>query len=55
MADITKCNGENCVLRDGCYRFTAPTSMVGQVYFCSTPIDYTIIKKGKCDHLWVTK
>ena len=26
MADITKCNGEGCTLKENCYRFTAPDS-----------------------------
>ena len=27
MADITKCTGEGCPLKETCYRFTAPTDM----------------------------
>lgn len=26
MADISKCSGENCPLRDTCTRYTAPAS-----------------------------
>jgi hypothetical protein len=46
MADITKCNGENCPHKDGCYRFTAKGDEY-QSYFVDPPIE-----DGKCDYYW---
>lgn len=41
MADITKCPGEqngiSCPVRDGCYRFTAPTTDYWQSVFIDMP------------------
>jgi len=46
MADISKCTGEGCVLKENCYRFTAPSGML-QSFFISPPI-----KDGECDYYW---
>jgi hypothetical protein len=37
MADITKCNGEGCPWKAGCYRFTAKSSDDRQSYFSESP------------------
>lgn len=37
MADITKCKGTGCRLREYCYRFTAPTSE-WQSWFSVVPV-----------------
>jgi hypothetical protein len=34
MADITKCDGKNCPIKENCYRFTAPESK-NQSWFSS--------------------
>lgn len=47
MADITKCPGGDCPIKDKCYRFTAPTSDFRQSWFCEYPF-----KDGKCDTFW---
>ena len=47
MADITKCTGENCPLKDRCYRFTAKADEYRQAYFGAPPI-----KEGKCEYFW---
>ena len=39
MADITKCKGEDCPLKESCYRFTAEESLVWQSYFFTPPFD----------------
>jgi hypothetical protein len=44
MSDITKCKGTNCLQKDTCYRFLAPSSM-WQSYFTESPI-----KNGKCEN-----
>jgi hypothetical protein len=36
MADITKCSGANCPVKDKCYRYTSPASL-RQSYFWDTP------------------
>ncbi len=47
MTDITKCSGENCPMKESCYRFTAESEGIGQTYFIEPPI-----KDGKCEHYW---
>jgi len=47
MADITKCKGTDCPLKENCYRFTAKSNDVYQSYFVDPPI-----KDGKCDMFW---
>ena len=46
MADITKCSGEGCPLKDMCYRFTA-TGSDYQSYFTTPPV-----KDNKCEMFW---
>lgn len=49
MPDITKCKGNNCPLKDKCYRFTS-TSSYYQSYFVGIPYE-----NGKCDFFWGTE
>jgi len=44
--DITKCSGENCPMKESCYRFTAEAGQM-QSYFIEPPI-----KDGKCEYYW---
>jgi len=46
MTDITKCSGENCPMKESCYRYTAEADTM-QSYFIEPPI-----KDGKCEHYW---
>jgi hypothetical protein len=47
MADITKCKGEGCPIKESCYRFTAEASKYMQSYFFTPPFD------GKtCEMYW---
>jgi hypothetical protein len=46
MADITKCKGQNCPIKDQCYRYTAKDS-IWQSYFMESPIN-----DDKCDMYW---
>lgn len=46
MADITKCFGIDCPIKEQCYRFTAKADEY-QTYFLNSPI-----KDGKCDMYW---
>ena len=49
MADITKCEGKYCPLKETCYRFTAKDNEYGQSYFIETPYN----KETKtCEYLW---
>lgn len=51
MADITKCNSEECPLRQSCYRYTAPKSNYQSV-FVIPPYN----KETKsCDEFWQIK
>jgi hypothetical protein len=47
MADITKCKGEGCPVKENCYRFTALADEYYQSYFVESPF-----KDGKCDMFW---
>ena len=47
MADITKCKGEYCLLKEKCYRYTAKDNEYRQSYFMEIPI-----KNGICDMYW---
>lgn len=49
MADITKCRGTNCTMKDNCYRFTAKEG-----YYQSFFIDTPWTDKG-CDYFWDDK
>ena len=49
MADITKCRGTNCPLKESCYRFLAKDSF-RQSYFIYVPFKY-----GKCNYYWNIK
>lgn len=46
MTDIAKCRGDECPMKESCYRFTAPSSEY-QSYFVNPPI-----KDGKCEMYW---
>ena len=46
MADITKCKGEDCQIKEKCYRYTTNVSMY-QSYFSESPI-----KDNKCVMFW---
>lgn len=47
MPDITMCSGEGCSLRESCWRFKAPPSMM-QAYFTHPPVT-----KIGCEYHWV--
>ncbi len=53
MADITKCSGFECPVKDQCHRYTAPTSAI-QSYFWNTP---GVVKNNEftCDMYWGEK
>lgn len=50
MPDITKCTGEGCPLKEGCYRFTAPDTEFMQSYFAEAPV-----LNGECEYFWGKK
>ena len=39
MTDICKCNGENCTLKDKCYRYVCEADKFYQAWFAETPRD----------------
>ena len=49
MADISKCKGTDCPMKDNCYRYTANESYL-QSWFTEVPI-----LNGKCDEYWDNK
>jgi hypothetical protein len=48
MADITKCTGKDCKLKESCYRYIAKESEFRQAYFAESPIN----KDGFCNMYW---
>lgn len=50
MTDISKCSGQNCPLKEKCYRYTAPGDSENQSYI----LPPFIIDKGlfKCSMYW---
>jgi hypothetical protein len=50
MADITKCKGEGCPIKESCYRFTAEASEFRQSYFFTPPF-----KDNTCEMYWGKK
>ena len=49
MADITKCKGTDCPLKESCYRFLAMEGL-RQSFFTDVPF-----KDGKCEYYWNIK
>lgn len=54
MPDITMCTGENCSLKETCYRYKAEPSEYRQSYFVKPPY---VIQFGEdsCKHYWPIK
>lgn len=50
MADISKCRGIDCPLKENCVRYTAPEG-VWQSWFFDVPIK----EDGTCDYYWEDK
>jgi len=50
MPDICMCEGKDCPIKEGCYRFKAKPSQYGQGYFLQSPYE-----NGKCDKLLPVK
>ncbi len=46
MADITKCEGHECPLKDSCYRYLVSEGM-RQAYFIEVPFNEDL---NKCDY-----
>ena len=49
MADIAKCFGTDCPLKDSCYRYTAPSGDIQQSYLGEVPYK---IQTHSCDFYW---
>lgn len=47
MADITKCTGNYCILKETCYRYKATPNEYRQAYFITPPI-----KNNECNKYW---
>ncbi len=46
--DITKCSGNDCPIKDKCYRYTCKTDEYWQSFFSDTPFEI-IDNKFTCD------
>jgi len=51
MADITKCKGKECPLKETCKRYLAIANKFYQSYFTEIPYN---VKEKKCDMYWKT-
>lgn len=49
MADIAKCRGTNCTVKDTCYRYTTKADEYYQVYMVEVPGH-----NEKCEYYWST-
>jgi hypothetical protein len=52
MPDISMCKGEDCPIKNKCYRFTATPSQHWQSYFTESPYQK---ETKKCKHFWSDK
>jgi len=50
-SDITKCEGDGCPIKDGCYRYVTPANPHRQAFFSETP-GYTDGGEFICDMFW---
>ena len=48
MADITKCDGKECTMKETCYRYKAPKGYY-QSYFTESPINK---ETKECGYYW---
>lgn len=53
MADITKCRGDNCPLKEQCYRHTTIEGIL-QSYFTESPFEQ-LGDEIKCEYYWNNK
>lgn len=51
MPDISKCSGEDCEVRDTCYRFTSKPSEYRQSYFTIAPFIVNNCRQV-CEYYW---
>ena len=47
MADISKCKGDNCPMKENCYRYKAIEGIC-QTYFIDIPLE----KDNTCEYYW---
>lgn len=52
MSDICKCSGDNCPVKESCYRYTAEANEHWQSYFTETPGKYDEENVFHCDMYW---
>lgn len=52
MPDISMCKGENCPLKEKCYRFKAIPSEFWQSYFSEIPYSF---ESNGCEYFWEVK
>ena len=52
MADITKCKGIDCPIKDSCYRYTAEDSGKWQSWFVDNNVGEHTEEGFKCDVYW---
>lgn len=51
MADITKCSGKGCEMKESCYRFTVKENPEWQAYFVEPPFRLCG-EDQSCENYW---
>ena len=54
-ADISKCSGITCPLKENCYRYTSVSNFHRQAYLMTTPVKKDLNGDPKCDYYWPNK
>ena len=54
MADITKCEGKECTIKETCWRYKAPVNEYQQAYFTNAPHKDKVDEDNNtiCDYYW---
>ena len=52
MADISKCSGENCQVRDKCYRYLAISNPYRQAWSNYQTKEHSFTPEKGCDEFW---
>jgi hypothetical protein len=55
MADITKCKGLNCPLKETCYRYSAKESDYNQTWFLAGNVGISKDDEFECVYYWPNK
>jgi len=52
MPDITMCTGEQCPMRESCYRYLAESDGESQTFFSHAPFKLSDEEEASCSFYW---